>query len=518
MKTNKILSLVVLAVMGAMSVGCSNADDPIISGGEEVTLTATISLEGGEAQTRALDAQGRKTFAVGDQIAVVYENAGGKMQKAVTDSLTADDIADDGKKATITVTLTDPKADGTLKYIYPAAMANNDGSVNYDKLKKQDGTLASLAANLDVALYEGSLFGEELPADVILTNLLCIGVFSIMNDDNDITGNIRMMTVFDGTNLYIVNREPAAGPIYVAMQPTDGDKALQFYTTDGTTNYRKSVSGKTLEPGNMYPVNLTMPTDKRTALELLTGDYTVKDGETLTGILLGNYSIKTDLSDVTVTLDGVDINSTYRISSEGIRCSRNTTLILADGSDNKVVSGTNGYAGISIGSNYTVTIRGNGSLTAVGKSSSNIGGAGIGGTMSSTGNIVIESGNITAEGGKYSAGIGCGFKSSDPSNFGDITISGGNVTAKGGHYAAGIGTGMCSSKDYVVNTYGSIYITTGVTWVTAVVTSTSDCNSIGTGKGASSGNVIIGCTLDSEGNPVGGEEGMIKTSPYTFQP
>ena len=208
----------------------------------------------------------------------------------------------------------------------------------------------------------------------------------------------------------------------------------------------------------------------------------------------------------------------YRISSEGIRCSRNTTLILADGSDNKVVSGTNGYAGISIGSNYTVTIRGNGSLTAVGKSSSNIGGAGIGGTMSSTGNIVIESGNITAEGGKYSAGIGCGFKSSDPSNFGDITISGGNVTAKGGHYAAGIGTGMCSSKDYVVNTYGSIYITTGVTWVTAVVTSTSDCNSIGTGKGASSGNVIIGCTLDSEGNPVGGEEGMIKTSPYTFQP
>ena len=314
MKTNKILSLVVLAVMGAMSVGCSNADDPIISGGEEVTLTATISLEGGEAQTRALDAQGRKTFAVGDQIAVVYENAGGKMQKAVTDSLTADDIADDGKKATITVTLTDPKADGTLKYIYPAAMANNDGSVNYDKLKKQDGTLASLAANLDVALYEGSLFGEELPADVILTNLLCIGVFSIMNDDNDITGNIRMMTVFDGTNLYIVNREPAAGPIYVAMQPTDGDKALQFYTTDGTTNYRKSVSGKTLEPGNMYPVNLTMPTDKRTALELLTGDYTVKDGETLTGILLGNYSIKTDLSDVTVTLDGVDINSTYRIS------------------------------------------------------------------------------------------------------------------------------------------------------------------------------------------------------------
>ena len=561
----KLLSFVVLAVMGAMNLGCSNTDDPIgnpdiINGGEEVTLTATISFEGGEAQTRALDAQGHKTFAVGDQIAVLYENLDDDWRKAETNRLTADDITDDGMTATITVTLKRPKLQGPLKYVYPATMGDWDGSVNYAALKEQDGTLASLAANLDVALYEGSFDNGELP-NVKLINPLCIGEFSIINDDNDITGNIRMMTVNDGTNFYIVRHKPVAGPIYVAMLPTD--KPLQFYAHDYNNNYRRSVSGKTLAAGNMYPVNLAMPTDKRTALERLTGDYKVKDGETLTGVLIGDCRILITSKDATVTLDGVDINSTCpdvyggdfeTISSwpeylgiNGIGCFHNTTLILADGSDNKVVAGAKGYAGISIEDGYTLTIRGNGSLTAKGKASGYFNGAGIGGYFGHCGNIVIESGNITAQGPDYAAGIGSGYGSWDGIKCGDITISGGNVTAQGGKFAAGIGTGYNDSHYKTTecgrilisggtvsaaggekaagigtgmaqntgNKYKSILITNGVTSVKA----TGYPYSIGIGEnGSSSGKVIIGCTLDSDGKPVGGNEGMISTSPYTYQP
>ena len=65
------------------------------------------------------------------------------------------------------------------------------------------------------------------------------------------------------------------------------------------------------------------------------------------------------------------------------------------------------------------------------------------------------------------------------------------------------------------NKYKSILITNGVTSVKA----TGYPYSIGIGEnGSSSGKVIIGCTLDSDGKPVGGNEGMISTSPYTYQP
>ena len=540
--------MVALALMGAMSMGCSNFDDPvgnpdIIDEGKKLTLTATISLDGGAAHTRSLDAEGHKAFAVGDQIAVAYENTSGKMLKAVTAPLTAADITANGKTATITVTLTSPKTNGAMKYIYPAAMAQDNGTVNYAALQKQDGTLASLAANFDVALYEGSFWGEKLPVDVTLTNPLCIGEFSIKNDNRDITGAITLMTLYDGTNYYIVNRQAAAGPIYVAMKPTAAKNTLKFYATDGTTNYRKSVSGKALEAGNMYPVNLTMPIDERTALERLTDDYAVKNGETLTGVLLGGYAIKVVEANSTVTLDGVDINSIYPVSAYGIICLQKTNLILADGSDNKVVAGVEDHAGVLIVTTSKLTIWGNGSLKASGAKY----GAGIGGSgVSRGGDIEIASGKITAEGGQYAAGIGSGYVSSGGTGVGNITISGGIVSAQGGSYGAGIGTGYANwasnkcgriiiegggvmakggtnaagigtgaGNSYLKNQFEIIYITNGVNRVTAV----GKPYSIGIGNGGSpSNNIYIGCTLDLQDNPIGGQRGMVRKSPYTYQP
>ena len=465
----KQYSILALVLLGALSLGCERMEIPgqarndgDASTGEPVTLTTTVSLAEAPG-TKALTAAGVKTFAVGDQVAIIYKNTSQETVKAVSAPLLAEDIASDGKMATLTVTLTDPAPSGAVRYIYPAAMAkktiatnaamDDAGTIDFTKLKAQDGTLATLAGSYDLAVFDGTLTADAaLPASVALDNKLTICEFSIKNGGNDITAGITMMTVFDGTNAYIVNRAAAAGPIYVAMQPVSGDKTLQFCATDGTTSYRKHVTGKSLAASNMYPVNLTMPTETRTCLELLTANHTVQNGETLTGVLLGSYRITTSTGQndapVTVTLDGVDINSTIpdKAADAGIICNGNTTLVLVDGSDNKVKGYSAGCAGVYIKKDRTLTIRGNGSLTATGTGEFASYGAGIGGYgAGESGNIVIESGTIVAQGADNSAGIGTGYVdiayASAGITGGDITIKGGNVTATGGWYGAGIGTG-----------------------------------------------------------------------------
>ena len=91
-------------------------------------------------------------------------------------------------------------------------------------------------------------------------------------------------------------------------------------------------------------------------------------------------------------------------------------------------------AGVSVPTGASLTIDGEGSLTAVGGEKA----AGIGGGNSkNVGDIVIRGGTVTAIGGKYGAGIGGGRDSLN----GSIEISGGVVTATGGKYGAGIGAG-----------------------------------------------------------------------------
>jgi len=574
-------SIIALVLLGVLSLGCVKEEVAGQAGHNKVvTLTTTITLPDAPG-TKALTAAGVKTFAVGDQVAIVYKNTGNETVKAESAALVAEDIASDGKMATITVTLTNPAQNGAVRYIYPAAMAketidtdatmDNESTIDFSRLATQNGTLATLASNYDLAVFDGTLTADAaLPASVTLGNKLTICEFNIKNGGNDITAGITMMTVFDGTNAYIVNRAAGTGPIYVAMQPVSDDKTIQLCATDGTTSYRKHVTGKTLAAGSMYPVNLTMPTESRTCLELLTAHHTVQNGETLTGVLLGQYKISTAATGqndapVTVTLDGVDINTTFpdKAGGAGIICEGNTILVLADGSDNKV-KGTTSYAGVYIKKERTLTIRGNGSLTAIGSKNSSYYGAGIGGQgLKACGNIVIESGTITAQGaskasgigngtiavdrasgeiiggnititgghviargGAYGAGIGTGnvALSSGASNMnisfknqcGDILISGGTVEATGGSYAAGIGCGLVLANGRFSTVCGTITITANVIRVTATKGDSAP-NSIGIGRVVSGGTstcgtITIGSDTYSDGvNPASGNT-------YVYQP
>lgn len=261
----KNLYIVTLALVSILMAGCSSGDDNFASQtpqptdkGNTVTLTTTVSFDG--ATTRALTADGVKTFAVGEKIAVVYTNTSNATVKVESAALTATDIETGGKIAHFTVTLTNPKASSAVTCIYPAAMAKSDGTPYLDALNTQDGTLATLASTLDYAKFEGTMTAEgKLPEAIRLANQLTLCKFNIKSCDgkSDITRDVTQFVVKNGSNTYTVNREAAAGPIYVAMQPvTTGDITLT--ATAGTYHYEKTIVGETLSADYLYTVNVPM--------------------------------------------------------------------------------------------------------------------------------------------------------------------------------------------------------------------------------------------------------------------
>lgn len=263
-----LLSMAALAFVGTILTSCSS--DDIISDEPQqlekiddvVTQTTTVCLDG-TATTRALTAGGVKTFGAGEQIAVVYENTSDATVRTVSVPLTAADIASGSKSATFTVTLTNPKPGGSVKYIYPAAMAKPDGSENYDALAGQNGTLANLASFLDFAKYEGTLTAEaKLPTGTVtLINQLAILALTVKNSDgsSDLTSTITDLTINDGTNSYFVSRVAAAGPIYVAVKPTTAAD-INVTAFDGTYVYTKSLSSKSYVANNIYNLGWKMTT------------------------------------------------------------------------------------------------------------------------------------------------------------------------------------------------------------------------------------------------------------------
>lgn len=257
-----------LLVMGALISGCAaEVDDLQPTTNGTVTMKTTISLSE-QASTRALDIYGNKTFAAGDQIAVVYEQESGTA-KALSVALTDDDITNGGKDAAFTVTLSNPKASGKVRYIYPASMVaddvsaaapGNDATIKWSNLNTQDGLLSSLESKLDLATFDGEMTAQgNLPKTATLANQLTIGKFIIKNSatNSTITGNITKLTISDGTNTYTVNTS-SLSTIYVAMKPIISSQTIDVTAFDGTDKFTKSVTGQTLAANTMYAVNVTV--------------------------------------------------------------------------------------------------------------------------------------------------------------------------------------------------------------------------------------------------------------------
>ena len=479
-----------LAMLGAMMSSCSEALEVAqpANTGKTVMVKTTVSL-GENATTRALTEAGEKTFAAGDQIAVIYKNTDDQTVKAVSVALTTADInATDAHNATFSVPLTNPQPSGKVRYIYPASMVadnvsattpDNDATINYAALATQDGTLTTLASTLDLAVFDGTLTdAAQLPATATLINQLTIGKFAITANKTDITSNITGLTIGDGTNTYAITREAAAGPICVAMKPV-ASATISISATDGTTNYARTFTGKTLAQNNIYTLDLTLSKQLSGTIDLatVTSDIVIADGSTVTGSLGGNYKVSI-AAGASVTLNDVTINGAdnYSYSWAGITCEGDATIIISG--TNTVKGFYSWYPGIQAGPvGTTLTIDGTGSLTATaGDNAAAIGSAS---DHSSCGNITINGGTINASSGINGAGIGSGYKYS---SCGDITIYGGDITASAGTRGTGIGSG------YVYGTCGDITINGGT------INASSGNYGAGIGSGfdhSSCGNITI---------------------------
>ncbi len=200
--------------------------------------------------------------------------------------------------------------------------------------------------------------------------------------------------------------------------------------------------------------------------------YTAQDGDVLTGSTSGTVTIADNAS---ITLSDVTITG-------GIVCAGTAEITLVGTNS---ISGLSRYdsnidayrytAGIQVGgSGTTLTIKGDGSLTANGALHS----AGIGLSRAwcvdaTGGDIVIEGGNITATGDGMGAGIGTGVcvggDSDRTATLGNITIKGGTVRAISGtdnsYPGNGIGKGGAYNSGHAV--VGTITIYDGIDLVDA---------------------------------------------------
>ena len=263
-KTFRFLSMAALLVVGAIMTGCSNEDN--IDNPQQptnkdnvVTLTATVSLDGG-AQTRAITpSDGKKTFESGNQIAVIYKNTSNETVKAVSTDLTP---TGDNTKATFTVSLTNPSSGSAVRYIYPSTMAKDvatDATITDDAATidytglfgSQNGTLATLGTNYDLAVFDGSLSGTDLPASASLTNPLAVCAFKLKDGSTDITSTVSSLNVSDGTNTYHVTPS-SQSTIYVAMKPVASSKIAFTAATGSKTYFKTTASAQTLAASTIY--------------------------------------------------------------------------------------------------------------------------------------------------------------------------------------------------------------------------------------------------------------------------
>ena len=360
----KYLSMAALVIVGALIVGCAGFEENQPQREDKVvTLTTTVGF-GSNESTKALDDEGVKTFAENDQITFVYKNTSGQTTVAFT-QLTASDISADSKTATISVTMDSPAENGQLRLIYPSSMAqyniandatiDDEHTIDYQYLRNsQNGFLDNLGSNFDLAVFDGTINGNLLPASITLTNKLAICAYTIKNADGseDITSHITNLTVSDGTDTYTIGRSAGVGPIYVAMKPvTDADITLTA-TDENGQHYAKSVTNKTYAANNIYPLGMRMAETYKTYSTIPAGtllkvgdqidppaDIYINGDDQTMGPSLAPYTL------VRANVDGSTVteaaNGTHYVfkDKDGAFYGKDVNLLASEASDGLYVSG-----------------------------------------------------------------------------------------------------------------------------------------------------------------------------------
>ena len=289
---------------GSAAFGIDVADYSTMPAGtyqDTVTFTAKVesAVPAGITLTRNMTAGGdpfewgsstdtlSTAFVAGQQVAVFYKNTSGQTAKVLSNALTASDISNEGKSATINVTIDDADKTQPVTYIYPATMANDDGTLNTGALSAQNGTLDEDIINCCTAT--GAWDGNALPS-LELTSPFAIFKFTTKSKTGEYGSlqntDVTKLTVTTGGQNYVITPASATSTLYVAL-PAVSDQAVRFSATgsDGKT-YTCSKASVTFAVGKYYqsmlkmapPITVTWNNDDITG----SGNSFTKDGVTIT--------------------------------------------------------------------------------------------------------------------------------------------------------------------------------------------------------------------------------------------
>ena len=223
-----------------------------------ITLTRNMTAGGdpfeGGSSTDTLST----AFVAGQQVAVFYKNTSGQTAKVLSNALTASDISNEGKSATINVTIDDADKTQPVTYIYPATMANDDGTLNTGALNAQNGTQDEDIINCCTAT--GAWDGNALPS-LELTSPFAIFKFttqSVPSAGSFLQNtNVTKLTVTIGAQDYVITPASATSTLYAALPAVSG-QTVSFTATGGSNLYAASKASVSFDAAKYYQSTVKM--------------------------------------------------------------------------------------------------------------------------------------------------------------------------------------------------------------------------------------------------------------------
>lgn len=446
--------------------GCTKqeADDNWLPEGK-YPLIFTATKDDSGAVTRVA---GKDAWTVGDEIGVkIGSGTAGAYKITAIDGSTME---------AITPLYWQSTASATVTAWYPKDAQDNvsltnqsaSGFTDVDFLKAETtGTYNQSNLNLSfkhlLAKVKVNLISTNGKTDLGDAEVSILGNTAFSYTEGVITGN--------GNNDYITPHKDDDGSYEALLVPQNNSNAkFVRIKLKNRKEYYYTPSSINLAGGSLHTYTITV-NDEPIIVNLadISDDtYTAKWDCTINGDVNTIYQKNIIIEDgVTVTINNVNLKpstTTHAISGNGT-----ATLILQG--TNTLTGNSAYYAGVHAVTK--ITIKGNGSLTAIGGENA----PGIGGGLYTTcGDIYIEGGTIISNGtagGSSGAGIG--------SHCGNITITGGTVTATGAGTGSGIGSGY---GQYC----GNITISGGTV---VAVKGNGASNSIGAGNSGSCGTITI---------------------------
>ena len=379
MKTSiRILSLAVLAL--AMAACSNDTEQPTAvqpapgNAGEGIPFSATIAT--GSATTRALTEENGtiiSTWAKGEQAALIHNG--------VVDVMTIENDPDENGNVTITGTLKgSPKNNDDVTVVFPASAVDKDEkAVKADLLNAQDGTLATIATDLNLRQSDGAKLKVEgeltatLNGTVTLANQIAIVKFSLSDGNNALAA--KQFVIKDGSDnvLTTVTPSEATSALYVAMAPATNAAAFKFEATVGDFTYTYEKSGVILEASTYYQSPIKMTISKKageisfatTSISKTFGDPSFFNEPTMTGDGTVTYSssntavaeVNATTGEVTIKGDGVAIiKATVTDGPTYTYATNEASYTLGVGTATMTVT-AEGYSGTYDGNTHGISVK-----------------------------------------------------------------------------------------------------------------------------------------------------------------